>query len=231
MTTHTGRRLPHWSTASLLATLVTVALPPGAARAAGYLIYDLSGEALGKASAVTASTREPAAVWFNPAALTETSTGVSLQRRGRAGQQPLRAGGRRARDGDRARALPAAQPCSPTTRCTIGWRWASARFRRSGCRSTGPRTGSGARRPSRRDAGDVELQPHGGGPAAARAEPGGRLPGGARRRWSSINGLPAVVGGTARLGGGTWGFGGNVAAAVPAAAPATGVRAAPTAAG
>src|SRR5581483_5770172 len=38
-------------------------------RAGGFLIYDLSGEAIGRASAVSAATTEPAAVWFNPAAL------------------------------------------------------------------------------------------------------------------------------------------------------------------
>ena len=41
----------------------------GHARASGFLIYDLSGEAIGRASAVSAETREPAANWFNPAAL------------------------------------------------------------------------------------------------------------------------------------------------------------------
>jgi len=39
------------------------------ARASGFLIYDLSGEAIGRASAVSAAVHEPAAVWFNPAAL------------------------------------------------------------------------------------------------------------------------------------------------------------------
>lgn len=38
-------------------------------RANGFLIYDLSGEALGRASAVSADVTEPAAVWFNPAGL------------------------------------------------------------------------------------------------------------------------------------------------------------------
>jgi long-chain fatty acid transport protein len=38
-------------------------------QASGFLIYDLSGEGLGRASAVSASVAEPAAVWFNPAAL------------------------------------------------------------------------------------------------------------------------------------------------------------------
>jgi long-chain fatty acid transport protein len=47
------------------------------AHAAGFLIYDLSAEALGKGSAVSASTQEPAAVWFNPAALAFMGHGVS----------------------------------------------------------------------------------------------------------------------------------------------------------
>ena len=47
------------------------------ARAAGYLVYDISAEALGKGSAVTASTREPAAIWFNPGALGFMPSGIS----------------------------------------------------------------------------------------------------------------------------------------------------------
>ena len=56
-------------------TLVTLTLgaalglAAGPARAGGFLVYDLSGEAIGRASAVSAETREPAANWFNPAAL------------------------------------------------------------------------------------------------------------------------------------------------------------------
>lgn len=46
-------------------------------RANGFLIYDLSGEAIGRASAVSASTAEPAAVWFNPAALAFMGPGAS----------------------------------------------------------------------------------------------------------------------------------------------------------
>jgi long-chain fatty acid transport protein len=37
--------------------------------AAGFLIYDVSGAAMARASAVTADDEEPAAVWFNPANL------------------------------------------------------------------------------------------------------------------------------------------------------------------
>jgi long-chain fatty acid transport protein len=54
----------------LVGTLLAMALVvPAPARAAGFLVYDLSAEALGKASAVSASTMEPAANWFNPAQL------------------------------------------------------------------------------------------------------------------------------------------------------------------
>ncbi|HEY0712903.1 MAG TPA: outer membrane protein transport protein [Polyangia bacterium] len=55
-----------------------VAIASAPAHAAGFLIYDLSAEALGKASAVTASVNEPAAVWFNPAALAFLDHGVSV---------------------------------------------------------------------------------------------------------------------------------------------------------
>jgi long-chain fatty acid transport protein len=38
-------------------------------RASGFLIYDITGEAMARASAVSADVDEPAAVWFNPANL------------------------------------------------------------------------------------------------------------------------------------------------------------------
>jgi long-chain fatty acid transport protein len=53
------------------ATLVVIAgaLAARPCRAAGFLIYDISGSAIARASAVTADDEEPAAVWFNPANL------------------------------------------------------------------------------------------------------------------------------------------------------------------
>jgi long-chain fatty acid transport protein len=57
------------ATRSALAAALALAAFPGAAGASGYLVYDVSAESLGKASAVTASVNEPAAVWFNPGAL------------------------------------------------------------------------------------------------------------------------------------------------------------------
>lgn len=53
---------------SVLAALgVALAARPGLA--SGFLIYDISGSAMARASAVTADDEEPAAVWFNPANL------------------------------------------------------------------------------------------------------------------------------------------------------------------
>ena len=49
----------------------SIAFTPRASFASGFLIYDLSGEAIGRASAVSAESSEPAAVWFNPAQLPE----------------------------------------------------------------------------------------------------------------------------------------------------------------
>jgi long-chain fatty acid transport protein len=51
---------------ALFAATSFAALP---CRANGFLIYDLSGESLARASAVSADVTEPAAVWFNPAGL------------------------------------------------------------------------------------------------------------------------------------------------------------------
>lgn len=54
---------------SALPTTLLVVLLPAAARASGFLLHEQSAEAVGRAGAVSASSREPAAVWFNPAAL------------------------------------------------------------------------------------------------------------------------------------------------------------------
>jgi long-chain fatty acid transport protein len=44
-------------------------LLPATARASGFLLYEQSAPALAKGSAVVASTQDPSAAWFNPAAL------------------------------------------------------------------------------------------------------------------------------------------------------------------
>jgi long-chain fatty acid transport protein len=57
------------SAAVFLLVVVAGALAARPCRAAGFLIYDISGSAIARASAVTADDEEPAAVWFNPANL------------------------------------------------------------------------------------------------------------------------------------------------------------------
>lgn len=52
-----------------IVTAISCALGARPCRAAGFLIYDISGSAMARASAVTADDEEPAAVWFNPANL------------------------------------------------------------------------------------------------------------------------------------------------------------------
>jgi long-chain fatty acid transport protein len=54
-----------------LSALAALATPGGlgVARGSGFLLHEHSAEALARGGAVTAGTREPAAVWFNPAAL------------------------------------------------------------------------------------------------------------------------------------------------------------------
>jgi long-chain fatty acid transport protein len=61
-------RASSWALALFTAT--SLFAPPSAAN--GFLIYDLSGEAMGRASAVSADASEPAAGWFNPAGLAFT---------------------------------------------------------------------------------------------------------------------------------------------------------------
>jgi long-chain fatty acid transport protein len=59
------------TTRALLSALVMTACALSArpCRASGFLIYDISGQAIARASAVSADDDEPAAVWFNPANL------------------------------------------------------------------------------------------------------------------------------------------------------------------
>ncbi|HSU40719.1 MAG TPA: outer membrane protein transport protein, partial [Polyangiaceae bacterium] len=52
-----------------LACFSATALAALPSRASGFLIYDLSGEGIGRASAVSADASEPDAGWFNPAGL------------------------------------------------------------------------------------------------------------------------------------------------------------------
>ncbi len=61
-----NRNLSFYASAAVLALALTSA---SSAHAAGFLVYDASGEAMGKASAHSAGVSEPSAVLFNPAAM------------------------------------------------------------------------------------------------------------------------------------------------------------------
>ncbi|MCD6496826.1 MAG: outer membrane protein transport protein [Deltaproteobacteria bacterium] len=52
----------------VLAVIATLSWT-GRAQAAGFLVYDVSAEGMGKASAFSASIDEPSAIWFNPGAV------------------------------------------------------------------------------------------------------------------------------------------------------------------
>jgi long-chain fatty acid transport protein len=196
------------SRALALVTLgVGALLVPGRARAAGFLIYDLSAEALGKGSAVAASTREPAAVWFNPAALTEQGHGVSLggtlvlaksrfepegggeESETELGKFVLPTGFGTVKVHDRGALAFGVFPAF-----AIGIEW--------------PEDWIGREHAIKASVQTVNMNPT----VAIRLLPELSLGVGfqaVRGSVEFVNGLPAAVGGQARLGGGTWGFGGN----------------------
>jgi long-chain fatty acid transport protein len=189
--------------------LLSLVAAPGAARAGGYLIYDLSGEALGKASAVVASTREPAAVWFNPAALTEISHGVSLGGVGVFAQSKFEpeAGGEEIESEPGAFFLPTVFATAKLHEdVALGF----GAFPAFGLSIEWPEDWVGRESAIKATVETFTLNPA----LAVRVLPGLSLAVGfqaVRSAVEFVNGLPAVVGGTARLGGGTWGYGGNAA--------------------
>lgn len=196
----------------LVGTLLALALvAPAPARAAGFLIYDLSAEALAKASAVSASTTEPAAAWFNPAAVafqegyavslagTYVNSSSSFQPAGSADKINSKAGNF---------FLPAL--------------FATGRFNKTFSASFGLVTpfGLGIQWPDgwmgqeyglKASIQTVFLNPN----FSVRLTPQLSLAAGldvVRGTVDMTNGLPDYIGGgTVRIGGGTWGVGGNAA--------------------
>ena len=195
--------------AVLLAGLVS--FPARLCRANGFLIYDLSGNALGRASAVSASVSEPAAVWFNPAALSflggasASSGGVLVT--ARSTFTPA-AGGPAIDSARGAFFLP-----TVFANAALSDRWAIG---------MGIYTafGIGVRWPDgwigRESAVAASLETLAFNPTIAfRLHQRLSIAGGfdaVRAAVDFTNGLPQLVGGDARLGGGTWGYGFNVAA-------------------
>ena len=181
----------------------------GVCRAGGFLIYDLSGEAIGRASAVAASTDEPAAIWFNPAALSFMGPGASaggVYVTAKSRFSP--AAGGTSTDSERGNFfLPTVFANTPVsnrvavglgvyTAFGIGIRWPDDWIGREATVAASLET--------------LAINPT----VAVRLEHRLSLAVGfdaVRGAVDFTNGLPALAGGDVRLGGGTWGFGGNAA--------------------
>jgi long-chain fatty acid transport protein len=178
--------------------------------AAGFLIYDLSGEAIGRGSAVTASITEPAAVWFNPAALafmegtSAAAGGVFVSARSRFSS----ADGGAETSSERGNFfLPTVYASAAVndrvavgmgvyTAFGIGIRWPADWIGRESAISASLET--------------LALNPT----VAVKLHPQLSVAVGFDALRGVVdfnNGLPAIVGGDVRLAGGTWGYGGNAA--------------------
>jgi long-chain fatty acid transport protein len=197
--------------AAPLALVVTALAPTRSAHASGFLIYDLSGEAIGRGSAVSAGVSEPSAVWFNPAALafmggTSASVGaVLVSARSRFSPSDGSAETRSERGNF---VLPTVFAHSAITERVavgmgvftafgIGIEWPDAWVGREAAIGASLQT--------------VDLNPT----VAVRLHPTLSVAAGfnAVRGVVDFNtGLPMLVGGNVRLVGGTWGYGFNVAA-------------------
>jgi long-chain fatty acid transport protein len=178
-------------------------------RANGFLIYDLSGEAIGRASAVAASIDEPAAVWFDPAALSfmgpaASAGGVYVTAKSRFSP----AAGGASTDSQRGNFfLPTVFATAPVSnRVTVGLGVYTA----FGIGVTWPNGWIG-----REAAISASLQTLAVNPTVAvRLDHRLSVAVGfdaVRGAVDFVNGLPAVAGGQVELGGGTWGYGFNAA--------------------
>jgi long-chain fatty acid transport protein len=207
--TQTTSRTKAWLL-SFAVALGAAGLPARPCRAGGFLIYDLSGEAIGRGSAVSAGVTEPAAVWFNPAALAYMSGqgasagGVFIT--ARSSFSP--ADGSAGTDSERGNFfLPTLfAHAALTDRVVVGMGVYTA-------------FGIGIRWPDdwpgRQSAIAASLQSLAFNPTiAVKLHPRLSLAGGfdaIRAAVDFTNGLPAIIGGDVRLGGGTWGYGFNLA--------------------
>jgi long-chain fatty acid transport protein len=197
----------------LLSALIVTggALAARPCRAAGFLIYDISGNALGRASAVTADNEEPAAVWFNPANLA-FMPGVSASAGGtfltnKSSFSPEGGGA----DTDSKRGyyfLPAVFANGRIgDRVALGMGVYSA----FGIGIEWPNDWVGRQAAIKASLQTLTFNPT----AAVLVHPRVSVAAGfdaVRSVVDFTNGLPALVGGDVRLAGGTWGFGFNVAA-------------------
>lgn len=180
------------------------------AAASGFLIYDVSAGALGRASAVSADVNEPAAVWFNPAnlvnlpKLSASASGVLIT--SKATFSP--ADGRPQTSSERGNHVVPAVFANAliTDRVAAGIGVYSA----FGIGIAWPRDWEG-----RESAIEASLQTVAFNPTiAVKLHSQFSVAAGFNAIRSIVdftNGLPALIGGEGRVAGGTWGYGVNVA--------------------
>jgi long-chain fatty acid transport protein len=178
--------------------------------ASGFLIYDISGQAIARASAVSADVDEPAAVWFNPANLVYLN-GVNASAGGvfvssKSTFSPADGGA----DTSTERGnffLPAIFASGLLTdRVAVGM----GAYSTFGIGITWPDNWDGREFAIHASLQTVTLNPT----VAVKVHPQISVAAGfdaVRSVVDFTNGLPSVIGGDVRLAGGTWGYGFNVA--------------------
>jgi long-chain fatty acid transport protein len=202
------------TTARTLCAALVVAGGALAARpcfGSGFLIYDISGQAIARASAVTADNEEPAAVWFNPANLAFMG-GVSASAGGvyvtsKSTFSP--AGGGADTDSNRGNFfLPAVfANARVSDRVSVGM----GVYSTFGIGISWPYDWVGRQNAIKASLETVSFNPT----VAVRVHNQISVAAGFDAIRSVVdftNGLPPIIGGDVRLAGGTWGFGFNLAA-------------------
>jgi long-chain fatty acid transport protein len=192
-------------------TLLAATFAATPSHANGFLIYDLSGKALGQASAVSADASEPAAIWFNPAALSylkgvNVSAGaviVSARSHFKAADTGAETSSERGNF-----VLPTLfASAAVSERVAVGMGVYSA----FGIGVSWPREWVGRESAISASLRTLTFNPT----VALKLSPQWSLGAGFDALRSTVdfqNGLPPIVGGDVRLVGGTWGFGFNAAA-------------------
>jgi long-chain fatty acid transport protein len=194
-----------------LAIVFAVALATRPCLASGFLVYDVSGQALGRASAVSADVDEPAAIWFNPANLVYLK-GVSASAGGvfitsKSSFSP--AGGGPDTSTTRGNFfLPTVfVNALLTDRVAVGM----GAYSTFDIGITWPSDWVGREATIKAKLQSLSLNPT----VAVKLHPQVAIGAGfdaVRTVVDFTNGLPALIGGDVRLAGGTWGYGFNVAA-------------------
>ncbi len=189
--------------------LAAACLSPGSARASGFLLYDQSGDSMGKASAVVASVAEPAAIWYNAAGLCSVP---GYQASVSAMLYHVRIRFDDAATGAETRADPGLfviptlfASAQVADRVHVGL----GAYSSFGLGSTWPYSWEGRDQTIESSLQTVTINPT----VAVKLTESVRLGAGFDLLRASVdmrNGLPYPIDGDVRVGGGTWGYGGNV---------------------